>query len=177
MSDDTYYSVLGVSETATQAQIKAAYRNLLKQIHPDTVATLSPDLRHIAEGATKEITAAYSLLSDATKRGQYDRGLAELRLKSVRPPTTPAVPRGPQVHPQTSPAASDSHGRRRIHHGHNRHPVKAWAIAILAAFVILAGLVFLGSIVMGIVDPASDSDDSKVFARLPNPRSLAKHLD
>jgi DnaJ-domain-containing protein 1 len=55
MSDDTYYAVLGVSETATQLEIKAAYRNLLKRIHPDTVTTLSPGLRRLAEGATEDI--------------------------------------------------------------------------------------------------------------------------
>ena len=83
MSNDTHYTVLGVSETATQLGIKAAYRDLLKQIHPDTVATLSPDLRRIAEGATEDIIEAYSVLSDASKRRQYDRelGLGEHRLR------------------------------------------------------------------------------------------------
>jgi DnaJ-class molecular chaperone len=83
VSDDTHYTVLGVSEAATQSEIKAAYRNLLKQIHPDTVSTLSPDLRRIAEGATEDIIEAYSVLSDASKRRQYDRelGLGEHRLR------------------------------------------------------------------------------------------------
>src|ERR1035437_7253704 len=59
------------------------YRNLLKQIHPDTVSTLSPDLRRVAEGATEDIIEAYSVLSDASKRRQYDRelGLGEHRLR------------------------------------------------------------------------------------------------
>ena len=97
MVSETYYTALGISETATQSEIKTAYRNLLKKIHPDTVSTLSPDLRRIADGATKDLIEAYSVLSDVSKRRQYDRELAEQRLKSVRPATTSAVPRGPQV--------------------------------------------------------------------------------
>jgi DnaJ-class molecular chaperone len=68
MTDDMYYAVLGISETATDREIKAAYRNLLKKIHPDTVSTLSPELRRLAEDATKEITKAYSVLSDPRRR-------------------------------------------------------------------------------------------------------------
>src|ERR1035438_8700848 len=134
MSDDTYYAVLGVSETATQLEIKAAYRNLLKRIHPDTVTTLSPGLRRLAEGATEDIIEAYSVLSDANKRRQYDweLGLGELRLKSVRPPTTPVVPHGPQVWPQPSPAASHSRRRQDVHHHRNNryflaHRFRCWA--------------------------------------------------
>jgi curved DNA-binding protein CbpA len=131
---DTHYSVLGVSEAATQSEIKAAYRDLLKKIHPDTASTLSLDLRRLAEGATKDITEAYSVLSDASKRRQYDLEfeLGEHRLKSVRPPTTPAIPRGPQLWPQTSPAASNSRRRRHVHHYENnnhysRSRLRRWA--------------------------------------------------
>jgi curved DNA-binding protein CbpA len=104
MSDDTYYTVLGVSETATELEIKTAYRNLVKKIHPDTVSTLSQELRFLAEGATKDITEAYSVLSDADKRREYDRKcvLGEHRLKSVRPPVARDVPPGPHVRPQRS---------------------------------------------------------------------------
>ena len=68
MSDETYYAALGVSETATPSEIKAAYRNLLKKIHPDTVSTLSLNVKRIAEDATQEIIEAYSVLSDEGDR-------------------------------------------------------------------------------------------------------------
>jgi len=86
MSVDTYYTVLGVPETATRAEIKAAYHNLIKQIHPDTISTASPYLRRIAEDKARELTEAYSVLSDTAKRRQYDSQLAELRQQSTPPP-------------------------------------------------------------------------------------------
>lgn len=63
-----YYQILGVSETATQDQIKRAYRKLAKQHHPDA----HPGDRKAGE-RFKEISEAYSVLSDAEKRKQYDR--------------------------------------------------------------------------------------------------------
>jgi endogenous inhibitor of DNA gyrase (YacG/DUF329 family) len=102
MSDDTYYTVLDVSENATQAEIKTAYRNLLKKIHPDTVSTLSPELRRTAEDLTKEIIEAYEVLSDAGKRCDYDQLLAEYRQQSA--PAAP--PSGPKPAPPREPKAA-----------------------------------------------------------------------
>ncbi|WP_434618327.1 DnaJ C-terminal domain-containing protein [Azospirillum sp. B2RO_4] len=63
------YSVLGVSRSASADDIKKAYRKLAKQHHPD----LKPgDAAN--EERFKEISAAYTLLSDAEKRARYDRG-------------------------------------------------------------------------------------------------------
>jgi hypothetical protein len=95
MSDDTYYNILEVPETATQAEIKAAYRKLIKQIHPDTLANLPPYLRGLAEDKAKEMTEAYSVLSDVTKRRQYDRLIAEHRQRNA-----------PAQHPTPSKAAA-----------------------------------------------------------------------
>ncbi len=114
MSDDTHYSVLGVSERATQSEIKAAYRNLLKKIHPDTVSTLSPELRCLADQATKDLTEAYSVLADASKRRQYDGYLAEHRQASVSSPTGSHPSRVPQAWSQTSPTASNPLRQQRI---------------------------------------------------------------
>ncbi len=62
------YDVLGVSKTATQEEIKKAYRKLAVKYHPDT----NPDNKE-AEEKFKELAAAYSVLSDESKRAQYDR--------------------------------------------------------------------------------------------------------
>ncbi len=67
MSD--LYSILDVDKTASDKAIKSAYRKLAKKYHPD----LNPDDKAVKK-KFQEITAAYEILSDAEKRGQYDRG-------------------------------------------------------------------------------------------------------
>ena len=63
-----YYEVLGVSKSASDSDIKKAYRKLAKQYHPDA----NPDNKE-AEAKFKEITEAYEVLSDADKKSAYDR--------------------------------------------------------------------------------------------------------
>ena len=65
-----YYETLGVSKTASQEEIKAAYRKLVKQYHPD----LHPNDPDCAV-KFKEINEANETLSDPQKRSQYDYSL------------------------------------------------------------------------------------------------------
>src|SRR5215212_2341221 len=68
MSKRDYYEVLGVSQMASEQEIKTAYRRLALMHHPDK----NPDDAS-AEDKFKEAAEAYSVLSDAEQRRRYDR--------------------------------------------------------------------------------------------------------
>jgi DnaJ domain len=54
-----WHDVLQVAPTASADEIRAAYRQLISQYHPDKVETLGPDIRDLARRKSQEITVAY----------------------------------------------------------------------------------------------------------------------
>ena len=68
MAKRDYYEVLGVERTASEQEIKRAYRKLALELHPDR----NPG-DHQAEESFKEASEAYQILSDGEKRAAYDR--------------------------------------------------------------------------------------------------------
>ncbi|CAM9149438.1 molecular chaperone DnaJ [Mycoplasma todarodis] len=67
MNKKDYYEVLGVTKSATQQEIKRAFRKLAMKYHPDR------NKAEDAEDKFKEINEAYEILSDEEKRSQYDQ--------------------------------------------------------------------------------------------------------
>ena len=80
------YLVLGVSPTATQAEITHAYRDRLRAHHPDT---RHPPASKTADDDLRQVLAAYALLRDPDRRADYDRATAH----AATPP--PHSPHGP----------------------------------------------------------------------------------
>ncbi len=75
------YSTLGVARGASAADIKKAYRKLAKANHPDTHAGDAAALARF-----KDVSAAYTILSDPEERGKYDRGEIDADGQPKAPP-------------------------------------------------------------------------------------------
>ena len=67
MAERDYYDVLGIPRTASQAEVKKAFRQLARRFHPDV------NQESDASDRFKEINAAYEVLNDPDKRARYDR--------------------------------------------------------------------------------------------------------
>src|SRR5947209_6661961 len=76
-----YYSTLGVAKTATEKEIKQAYRKLARKHHPD----VNPGDK-TAESKFKEVNEAYEVLGDPEKRKKYDELGANWRMYEQAPP-------------------------------------------------------------------------------------------
>jgi curved DNA-binding protein len=66
---DDYYQILGVSKSASEDEIRKAFRKLAREYHPDR----NPENREEAEAKFKKINEAYGVLSDSQKRAEYDQ--------------------------------------------------------------------------------------------------------
>lgn len=69
-TEQNHYDVLGVDQDATQPQLKAAYRALAKELHPDLLSEEEAD-------AFKVVSIAYATLSDPQKRAEFDAELGD----------------------------------------------------------------------------------------------------
>lgn len=69
-----YYKILGISKGATPEEIKKAYRKGALMHHPDRHADADDAVKKKEEAIFKEVSEAYSILSDARKKARYDSG-------------------------------------------------------------------------------------------------------
>jgi DnaJ-class molecular chaperone len=70
------YDTLGLARDATQAQISAAYRTLLRRYHPDTRAPTGTSGDAASDAALQHVLLAYTVLRDPTRRLAYDQETA-----------------------------------------------------------------------------------------------------
>ena len=69
-----YYKILGIERHASQEQIKQAYRKGALKHHPDRHVSAEPEVREEEEKIFKDVSEAYSVLSDLKKKSRYDNG-------------------------------------------------------------------------------------------------------
>ena len=69
----TYYDILGVPQTASTQEIKAAYRKLAQEFHPDKLAGIPPAVAKLAEEKFKDVQEAYEILTK--HRAEYNEQL------------------------------------------------------------------------------------------------------
>lgn len=74
-----YYQILGVDPSASQEEIREAYRFRAFALHPDRFSQADERVRRRAEEELKAINEAYSVLGDPLKRAEYDRRLARAK--------------------------------------------------------------------------------------------------
>jgi hypothetical protein len=89
-----HYDVIGVGVDASTEQIRAAYRQRLREVHPDFHHDASPEVLEKAKRDTVELNEAWYTLSDPERRGKYDMAHLTpedllLRFGSGPPPVTP----------------------------------------------------------------------------------------
>ncbi len=79
----TYYEILGLDPQASAGDVRAAFRRLARERHPDR---FEPADRAVAEREFQAFTEAYNILSDPERRARYDQGLTSLTRSN---PTNP----------------------------------------------------------------------------------------
>ena len=115
MPQPDFYAIFGVSPSATQEEIRAAHRELVKRYHPDIYSTSGDKDR--ATEKLREINEAYAVLGNAERRKAYDASRGE---RPRRPSPAPRA-RAPQAR------RSGNAARRRT----ARQPLRAFAAGVV----------------------------------------------
>lgn len=111
--EETYYSLLGVTQGATAAEIRAAYRARIREVHPDSIPNASPYWKSQAEERTKEVNEAYQVLSDPAKRREYDQQIeAYFRARGATSSSVGGSQSAPSQSARNAPRPPFSHTSR-----------------------------------------------------------------
>ncbi|MBC5994215.1 tetratricopeptide repeat protein [Pontibacter cellulosilyticus] len=147
-----YYSVLGISHTATTQEVKAAYKRLAIKYHPD-----KNQGNVLAEEMFKQINAAYQTLSNPNKRARYDLRLQYQRERQRVLRQQQAYQVDPRYYQTRQPAGVSERYYRPIRRETYKFSRKDWYITI--AFV--AGLLTFSLLLKVVMDYVTGEDKYK----------------
>lgn len=116
MSSENHYQLLGIETSASEEDIKRAFRQQIARYHPDKVQHLGKEFQLLAATRAAELTMAYAALSDAGRRAEYDREqqagaeavppAAEERKDGKAPPWSSSTTTAPPPHRAETRATS-----------------------------------------------------------------------
>src|SRR5262245_1949398 len=103
-----YYELLDVPRTASNDDVKRAFRQKIARYHPDKVQHLGKEFQEMAADRAAELTEAYRILSNEQQRAEYDRTLG------APPSAAPAAPAATQAPTPPPPPATSPQGSPNI---------------------------------------------------------------
>lgn len=124
MAARNYYELLDLPATASSDEIKRAFRQQIARYHPDKVQHLGKEFQDMAAERAAELTEAYRILSDETRRAEYDRSLADgsgasapaaaARASAAAAPTEAPPPPTVRAEPSPQPASQFAKERATV---------------------------------------------------------------
>ena len=108
MALKNYYELLAIAPNAPADEVKRAFRAQIARYHPDKVQHLGTEFQSMAADRATELTEAYRILSDSSRRAEYDRAFAEaggaaMPATSGQPSPPPGAPEAPTVASAAAP--------------------------------------------------------------------------
>ncbi|MGH7926968.1 MAG: J domain-containing protein [Candidatus Binatia bacterium] len=145
MSQPDFYAIFGVSPSASQKEIRAAHRELVKRYHPDIYSTSGDKAR--ATEKLQAINQAYAVLGNAERRKRYDASRVESQ-RSARPVAQerPAHVRRASSPPRRKAAPRPVRVRRKVHRKFQwmkRFLTFPWLAGAVAGVVLSGVMVYL----------------------------------
>jgi hypothetical protein len=178
-----YYALLEIAPTSSADEVKRAFRSQIARYHPDKVQHLGKEFQAMAAERAAELTEAYRILSDETRRAEYDRVRSTSPAAAAPPPpaagSRPSEPGAPHAATQASrPPASDAGAAR---------PAAAEGRAIRDDFVRRAVLNRFKQVLQATIGGGYDESEfrgfdvacvpkSKLFGRTSGPRLLGRFV-